>query len=156
MLLTRNWFSSGRPLELQTTLYPSTADDANQQYVCLQLYLKFPPKYPEEKPLVELRNPRGLGDDFLANALKQCHEKCSCFSGSPVIYELIEVTVQRVAAHCSSLLKEYLCLLTATSWMPDQQQLTNWPLHDMPVWFPPRGCVHVYSLLPPFPFSLPL
>ena len=82
---------SGRPLELQTTLYPSTADETGQQFVCLQLHMKFPPKYPDQAPAVQLRNPRGLGDDFVANALKQCQEKCSCFVGSPVIYELIEV-----------------------------------------------------------------
>lgn len=86
-LLTR----SGRPLELQTILVPSTANDANQQYVRLTLILKFPSGYPEQKPLIELRNPRGLSEDFLADALKQCHEKCDQFAGSPVIYEIIEV-----------------------------------------------------------------
>lgn len=84
-------FFSGRPVELQTVLYPSTADDANQQYVCLTLVMNFPPGYPDQKPVINLRNPRGLGDDFLANAVKLCHDKCDQFSGSPVIYEIIEV-----------------------------------------------------------------
>lgn len=54
--------------------------------------MKFLPEYPDQQPLIELRNPRGLGEDFLANALKLCHEKCNHFSGSPVIYEIIEVS----------------------------------------------------------------
>ena len=87
------FFVSGRPLELQTTLYPSTADDANQHYVCLTLVLKFSASYPDEMPLVELKNPRGLGEDFIGKVLKKCHEKCSYFSGSPVIYEIIEVII---------------------------------------------------------------
>ena len=86
-----SWYSSGRPLELQTILYPSTADEAKQQYVCLTLFMKFPPDYPDQPPAIKLKNPRGLGEDFLANALKLCHEKCDHFSGSPVIYEIIEV-----------------------------------------------------------------
>lgn len=85
--------SSGRPLELQTTLYPSTADDANQHYVCVTVIMKFPLDYPDHMPIVELKNPRGLADDFLSNALKKCHEKCRDFSGSPVIYEIIEVSI---------------------------------------------------------------
>jgi hypothetical protein len=44
---------------------------------------------------VNLKNPRGLGDDFLANALKLCNEKCQDFSGSPVIYEIIEVHIKQ-------------------------------------------------------------
>ena len=53
--------------------------------------MKFPPDYPDQPPAIKLKNPRGLGEDFLANALKLCHEKCDHFSGSPVIYEIIEV-----------------------------------------------------------------
>ena len=55
------------------------------------LIMKFPPSYPEQQPVIDLRNPRGLGEDFIANTLKLCHEKCLQFSGSPVIYEIIEV-----------------------------------------------------------------
>lgn len=82
---------SGGPVRLQTVLYPSTADDANQQYVCLTLVMNFPPNYPEEEPQIELKNPRGLGDDFLANVLNECREKCASFAGCPVIYEITEV-----------------------------------------------------------------
>lgn len=98
---------SGRPLELQHTLYPSTADDANQHYVCLTLVMKFPPGYPDQQPTIALKNPRGLGDDFLANALKLCNEKCAHFSGSPVIYEIIELLREcltnsnRPTGHCT-------------------------------------------------------
>lgn len=92
-LASNCYFSSGRPIEFRHTLYPSTADDANQHYVCLTLVMKFPAGYPDQPPSVNLKNPRGLGDDFLANALKLCNEKCQDFSGSPVIYEIIEVAV---------------------------------------------------------------
>lgn len=82
----------GRPLELQTTLFPSTAAVTDQRYVCLTLNMKFSPDYPEEPPQLELKNPRGLGEDFLANVLECCKEKCATFAGSPVMYEVLEVS----------------------------------------------------------------
>jgi len=105
--LQLTYTASGRPLELQTTLYPSTADDANQHYVCVTVILKFPLDYPDHMPIVELKNPRGLTDDFLSNAMKMCHEKCTDFSGSPVIYEIIELlrdnltNSNRPTGHCT-------------------------------------------------------
>ncbi|XP_046444830.1 E3 ubiquitin-protein ligase RNF25-like [Daphnia pulex] len=104
---------SGRPIEFRHTLYPSTADDANQHYVCLTLVMKFPAGYPDQPPSVNLKNPRGLGDDFLANALKLCNEKCQDFSGSPVIYEIIELLREcltnsnRPTGHCTICLFDF-------------------------------------------------
>lgn len=110
-------------MELQTIIYPSTADDANQQYVCLTLVLKFPPNYPDQQPLIELRNPRGLGEDFLANVLKLCHEKCDQFSGSPVIYEIIEVNSQIFfnIQNCNTFVDCSSCFVNASPTAIDRQ-----------------------------------
>jgi len=105
--LQLTYTASGRPLELQTTLYPSTADDANQHYVCVTVVIKFPLDYPDHIPIVELKNPRGLADDFLSSTMKKCHEKCTDFSGCPVIYEIIELlrdnltNSNRPTGHCT-------------------------------------------------------
>ena len=84
--------SNGRPVQLQTILYPATADEADQHYVCLTLIIKLVPEYPDQKPpVIELKNPRGLADDFVDNALRQCYERCAAYSGSLVVFEVIEV-----------------------------------------------------------------
>lgn len=59
--------------------------------MCVTLEAKLPEGYPDEEPVVQLRNPRGL-DDTTVNHLYQCiRDKCNEFLGQPVIYELIEV-----------------------------------------------------------------
>lgn len=84
-------FFSGFPTTVETKVFPSTADDALQQYVCLTLVVDISPGYPDVVPNVQLRNPRGLDDSVLIRIEKEIKEKCSNFCGQPVIYELIEV-----------------------------------------------------------------
>ena len=73
--------------------------------------MKFPPDYPDQPPAIKLKNPRGLGEDFLANALKLCHEKCDHFSGSPVIYEIIEVHFKSI--YLDFILLRMFCMLSS-------------------------------------------
>lgn len=75
------------------TIFPSTANDTEKQYVCVTLEVILPELYPDCEPKVLLKNPRGLDDtvfDHICTALK---EKCLEYSGQSVIYELIEVSI---------------------------------------------------------------
>lgn len=81
------------PQVIETVLHPSTGDDVEQQYVCVTLVVKLTPGYPDSIPEVTLRNPRGLDDDILANIHVQIREKIADCLGSPVIFELIEVSL---------------------------------------------------------------
>ncbi|KAH9627938.1 hypothetical protein HF086_015382 [Spodoptera exigua] len=81
------------PQVIETVLHPSTGDDVEQQYVCVTLVVKLTPGYPDSIPEVTLRNPRGLDDDILANINVQIREKIADCLGSPVIFELIEVSL---------------------------------------------------------------
>jgi hypothetical protein len=72
-------------------IFPSTADDTLQQYVCLTLVVELPPGYPDVAPVVSLRNPRGLDDSVLGRIDREVKEKCESYCGQAVIYELVEV-----------------------------------------------------------------
>lgn len=80
------------PYLIETVVRPSTADDIDQQYVCVTLEVKLTPGYPDSSPEVTLRNPRGLDDRILAALNLQIKEKLADRVGVAVIYELIEVS----------------------------------------------------------------
>lgn len=89
---------SGSPIEVETVLFPATADDALQQYVCVTLVVELPPNYPDVLPVVHLRNPRGLDDSVLAKIEEETKMKCKDYHGQPVIYELIELVKEHLTA----------------------------------------------------------
>lgn len=78
-------------------VFPSTADDALQQYVCLTLVVELPPGYPDVAPDISLRNPRGLDDSVLSRINREVKEKCESYRGQAVIYELIEVCLKKTS-----------------------------------------------------------
>ncbi|XP_068918293.1 E3 ubiquitin-protein ligase RNF25 isoform X1 [Tenebrio molitor] len=81
----------GCPELVKSTIFPSTADDTDKQYVCVTLEVKLPEEYPDCEPVVQLRNPRGLDDTTLNHLYRAIKDKCNEFVGQPVIYELIEL-----------------------------------------------------------------
>lgn len=89
-------FHSGYPVAVETVVFPSTADDALQQYVCLTLVVELTPGYPDVAPDILLRNPRGLDDSVLGRIDREVKEKCESYRGQAVIYELIEVCSRSV------------------------------------------------------------
>ncbi|XP_069705618.1 E3 ubiquitin-protein ligase RNF25 [Periplaneta americana] len=89
---------SGYPEAVETVLFPSTADDALQQYVCLTLVVELPPGYPDVPPVTSLRNPRGLDDSVLGRIERETKEKCESYRGQAVIYELIELVKEYLTA----------------------------------------------------------
>lgn len=76
---------------VKSTIFPSTANEVDKQYVCVTLEVKLPEGYPDEEPVIQLRNPRGLDDSTITHLFDAIREKCNEFLGQPVIYELIEV-----------------------------------------------------------------
>lgn len=74
------------------TIFPSTANDTEKQYVCLTLEVTLPELYPDCEPKIELKNPRGLDDSVFDSLYTALKNKCLEYTGQPVIYELIEVS----------------------------------------------------------------
>ncbi|PNF19855.1 hypothetical protein B7P43_G12532 [Cryptotermes secundus] len=89
---------SGYPVAVETVVFPSTADDALQQYVCLTLVVELPSGYPDVAPVVSLRNPRGLDDSVLGRIDREAKEKCESYRGQAVIYELIELVKEHLTS----------------------------------------------------------
>ncbi|KAG8276883.1 NF-kappaB binding [Homalodisca vitripennis] len=81
----------GKAVAVETTVYPWTALDTQQQYVRVDLSIALPARYPDISPVVTLRNPRGLEDTTVAAIEAQIHDKCDDFLGQPVIYEIINL-----------------------------------------------------------------
>lgn len=78
---------------VKSTIFPSTANEVDKQYVCITLEAKLPDGYPDEEPIIQLRNPRGLDDSTINHLYESIKDKCTEFIGQPVIYELIEVKI---------------------------------------------------------------
>lgn len=89
--MCHKFYSSGCAELVKSTIFPSTANEVDKQYVCVTLEAVLPEAYPDEEPLVKLRNPRGLDDSTLNDLYQAIKDKCNEFIGQPVIYELIEV-----------------------------------------------------------------
>lgn len=52
-----------RPNCVTVNLHPSTgSDDHKSKYVCLNLSLAIPDKYPRIPPVISIKNPRGLSE----------------------------------------------------------------------------------------------
>lgn len=76
---------------VKTTIFPSTADDIEKQYVCVTLEAKLPEEYPDTQPIIQLRNPRGLDDSTINHLQRSITNKCDEFVGQSVMFEVIEV-----------------------------------------------------------------
>lgn len=83
--------AEGRPESIKSTIFPSTANEVNKQYVCVTLEVNLPEDYPDCEPNIKLRNPRGLDDSTIDDIYKAIAEKCKEYLGQPVIFELIEL-----------------------------------------------------------------
>ncbi|CAH1178886.1 unnamed protein product [Phaedon cochleariae] len=89
--ITISYDEKNRPEIVKTTIFPSTADEVDKQYVCVTLEVNLPETYPDCEPSVQLKNPRGLDESTINNIQKAIKDKCMEFLGQPVIYELIEL-----------------------------------------------------------------
>ncbi|CAN7986760.1 unnamed protein product, partial [Ixodes hexagonus] len=80
-----------RPTSLRVSLHPATADNAEEQYVRLELVLDLLPEYPSVLPEVTIRNPRGLSDEKIERIHRDVQETARENTSSPMLYQLIEV-----------------------------------------------------------------
>ncbi|XP_063700991.1 E3 ubiquitin-protein ligase RNF25-like [Culicoides brevitarsis] len=79
------------PELIETTVFPTTCEDTERQYVCITLQIMPTKEYPETKPDFKLRNPRGL-DDACINAIeKAIIAKLDESIGLPVVFDLIDL-----------------------------------------------------------------
>ncbi|XP_030754591.1 E3 ubiquitin-protein ligase RNF25 [Sitophilus oryzae] len=76
---------------VKSTIFPSTANEVDKQYVCVTLEVQLPENYPDCKPLIKLKSPRGLDDSTIDHLYREADKKCEEYIGQPVIYELIEL-----------------------------------------------------------------
>ncbi|KAH7959466.1 hypothetical protein HPB49_011324 [Dermacentor silvarum] len=76
---------------VKVSLHPATADNAEEQYVRLDLVLVIPPEYPDVLPEITIRNPRGLSDEKIAKIQADLQDTAQENVGSPMLYQLIEV-----------------------------------------------------------------
>ncbi|KAF7269430.1 hypothetical protein GWI33_017534 [Rhynchophorus ferrugineus] len=76
---------------VKSTIFPSTANEVEKQYVCVTLEVQLPENYPDCKPLIKLKSPRGLDDSTVDHLYREIDKKCEEYIGQAVIYELIEL-----------------------------------------------------------------
>ncbi|XP_026472675.1 E3 ubiquitin-protein ligase RNF25-like [Ctenocephalides felis] len=79
------------PDMIETVVFPSTMEDAQQQYVCITLQVWITPSYPDCAPVIKLKNPRGLDDNMINRIQKEVDKKMNQCLGQPVVFELIDV-----------------------------------------------------------------
>lgn len=105
-----NFNEKGVPDLIKSTIFPSTADDAEKQYVCVTLEISLPDKYPDCEPKVQLKNPRGLDDSCISNLQRELKNKCLEYLGQPVIYELIELVRENLTESNLPICQCAICL----------------------------------------------
>uniref|UniRef100_A0A8C4SE52 E3 ubiquitin-protein ligase RNF25 n=1 Tax=Erpetoichthys calabaricus TaxID=27687 RepID=A0A8C4SE52_ERPCA len=81
---------SSHPWEVHITLFPSTAQDPEAQFVRLTLQLSLPAQYPNSPPEISIQNPRGLSDEKIHCIQCTLADLAKSSVGGPMLYELIE------------------------------------------------------------------
>lgn len=87
---------SKRSTCVKVSLHPATADNAEEQYVCLDLVLDIPTEYPDVLPDITIRNPRGLSDEKIAKIEQDLQDMAHENLGGPMLYQLIEVAKEHL------------------------------------------------------------
>lgn len=83
--------TDSRGTSVKVSLHPATADNADEQYVRLDLVFNIPAKYPDVLPEILIRNPRGLSDEKIEKIQRELQETAEGNVGCPMLYQLIEV-----------------------------------------------------------------
>ncbi|XP_041094660.1 E3 ubiquitin-protein ligase RNF25 [Polyodon spathula] len=82
--------NSVEPWQVSITLFPSTAENPESQFVRLTLHLSLPAQYPNSVPKISIQNPRGLSDEKIRSLDHSLRQLAESSVGCPVLYELIE------------------------------------------------------------------
>ncbi|XP_062562348.1 E3 ubiquitin-protein ligase RNF25 [Armigeres subalbatus] len=89
VLITRS--SSGVPEMIETTVFPTVGEELDSQYVCITLQVLPGPGYPDVKPNIKLKNPRGLDDQIINSIEAAVRQKLDESVGQPVVFDLIDI-----------------------------------------------------------------
>ncbi|XP_065090532.1 E3 ubiquitin-protein ligase RNF25 [Ochlerotatus camptorhynchus] len=87
--ITRN--SGGIPEMIETTVFPTVGEEVDSQYVCITLQVLPGPGYPDVKPSIKLKNPRGLDDHIINSIDAAVKQKLDESVGQPVVFDLIDL-----------------------------------------------------------------
>uniref|UniRef100_A0A182JIR8 Uncharacterized protein n=1 Tax=Anopheles atroparvus TaxID=41427 RepID=A0A182JIR8_ANOAO len=87
--ITKN--SSGFPELIETTVFPTVGEELDSQYVCITLQVMPPVGYPDVRPNIKLKNPRGLDDRIIALIEQAVQQKLAEAVGQPVVFDLIDI-----------------------------------------------------------------
>ncbi|XP_053690187.1 E3 ubiquitin-protein ligase RNF25 [Sabethes cyaneus] len=87
--ITRN--ESGFPELIETTVFPTVGEELDSQYVCITLQVLPVVGYPDEKPNIKLKNPRGLDDHIINKIELSVKQKLDESVGQPVVFDLIDI-----------------------------------------------------------------
>lgn len=79
------------PELIETTIFPTTGEDTDRQYVCITLQIMPTSQYPETKPDFKLKAPRGLDDGGIAAIERAIAQKLDESLGQPVVFDLIDL-----------------------------------------------------------------
>uniref|UniRef100_A0A182QC07 RWD domain-containing protein n=1 Tax=Anopheles farauti TaxID=69004 RepID=A0A182QC07_9DIPT len=87
--ITKN--ASGFPELIETTVFPTVGEEVDSQYVCITLQVLPTVGYPDVRPNVKLRNPRGLDDSIIGQIERAVQQKLTESLGQPVVFDLIDI-----------------------------------------------------------------
>lgn len=76
---------------IETTVFPTTCEDKDSQYVCITLQIMPTKDYPDTKPDFKLKAPRGLDDTGINIIEKAINRKLDESLGIPVVFDLIDL-----------------------------------------------------------------
>lgn len=79
------------PEMIETTVFPTTCEDTDRQYVCITLQIMPTNRYPETKPDFKLKAPRGLDDHGVTVIERAITQKLEESLGQPVVFDLIDL-----------------------------------------------------------------
>ncbi|XP_050080644.1 E3 ubiquitin-protein ligase RNF25 [Anopheles maculipalpis] len=83
--------ASGFPEMIETTVFPTVGEELESQYVCITLQVLPTVGYPDVRPNVKLRNPRGLDDSIIGQIERAVQAKLQESIGQPVVFDLIDL-----------------------------------------------------------------
>lgn len=101
---------SGMATGIEMEVHPWTALDVDLQYVRVTLVVHLPKGYPDVRPTVQLKNPRGLEDSLINDIYSQIEDKCNQLIGQPALFELIEVVKEKLTASNKPCVPCCICL----------------------------------------------
>uniref|UniRef100_A0A182WG66 RWD domain-containing protein n=1 Tax=Anopheles minimus TaxID=112268 RepID=A0A182WG66_9DIPT len=94
--ITKN--ASGFPEMIETTVFPTVGEELESQYVCITLQVLPAVGYPDVRPNVKLRNPRGLDDSIIGQIERTVQQKLTESIGQPVVFDLIDIIREQLTA----------------------------------------------------------